>query len=169
MQPIRFRSEQSINGVKIKRLAYGGGGKNNPQRLVPNNDGFVLYIGAQCNFVYLHVLRESAILVSGIGFFLSTASKSDAALLQRVVDLAAGRARGLLIDGDLRHRHGIAVTRLVTICSSVALPSMYGCTEVSTGDRKRGHARSNRPMAYKYGLYSTPSFASSCLVTSPAM
>ena len=64
MQPIRFRSEQSINGVKIKRLAYGGG-KNNPQRLVPNNDGFVLYIGAQCNFVYLHVLRESAILVSG--------------------------------------------------------------------------------------------------------
>ena len=64
MQPIRFRSEQSINGVKIKRLAYGGGGKNNPQRLVPYNDGFVLYIAAQCNFVYLHVLRESAILVS---------------------------------------------------------------------------------------------------------
>ena len=61
---IRFRSEQSINGVKIKRLAYGGGGKNNPQRLVPYNDGFVLYIAAQCNFVYLHVLRESAILVS---------------------------------------------------------------------------------------------------------
>ena len=29
-------TEQSINGVKIKRLAYGGGGKNNPQRLVPN-------------------------------------------------------------------------------------------------------------------------------------
>ena len=64
MQPIRFRSEQSINGVKIKRLAYGGGGKNNPQCLVPYNDGFVLYIAAQCNFVYLHVLRESAILVS---------------------------------------------------------------------------------------------------------
>ena len=64
MQPIKFRSEQSINGVKIKRLAYGGGGKNNPQRLVSYNDGFVLYIAAQCNFVYLHVLRESAILVS---------------------------------------------------------------------------------------------------------
>ena len=63
MQPIRFRSEQSINGVKIKRLAYGGGGKNNP----PSGsvyDGFVLYIAAQCNFVYLHVLRESPILVS---------------------------------------------------------------------------------------------------------
>jgi hypothetical protein len=59
MQPIRFRSEQSINGVKIKRLAYGGGGKNNPQR---HNDGFVLYIAAQCNFVYSHMLRESAIL-----------------------------------------------------------------------------------------------------------
>ena len=65
MQPIKFRSEQSINGVKIKRLACGGGGKNNPQRLVPYNDGFVLYIAAQCNFVYLHMLRESAILVSG--------------------------------------------------------------------------------------------------------
>jgi hypothetical protein len=65
MQPVRFRSEQSINGVKTKRLAYGGGGKNNPQRLVPNNDGFVLYIAAQCNFVYLHVLRESLILVLG--------------------------------------------------------------------------------------------------------
>jgi hypothetical protein len=65
MQPIRFRSEQSINGVKIERLAYGGGGKNNPQRLVPYyNDGFVLYIAEQRNFVYLHVLRESAILVS---------------------------------------------------------------------------------------------------------
>ena len=64
MQPIKFRSEQSINGVKIKRLAYGGGGKNNP----PSGsvyDGFVLYIAAQCNFVYLHMLRESAILVSG--------------------------------------------------------------------------------------------------------
>src|SRR4029434_3105192 len=63
MQPIKFRSEQSINGVKIKRLAYGGGGKNNP----PSGsvyDGFVLYIAAQCNFVYLHVLRESPILVS---------------------------------------------------------------------------------------------------------
>ena len=70
MQPIRFRSEQSINEVKIKRLAYGGGGKNNPQRLVAYNDGFVLYIAAQCNFVYLHVLRESAILVSGE--FIST-------------------------------------------------------------------------------------------------
>ncbi len=41
MQPIKFRSEQSINGVKIKRLACGGGGKDSPQRLVPYNDGLV--------------------------------------------------------------------------------------------------------------------------------
>ena len=66
MQPIGFLSEPSINGVKIKRLAYGGGGKNNPERLVPYRDnGFVLYITAQCKFVDLHVLRKLPILVPG--------------------------------------------------------------------------------------------------------
>src|SRR5262249_31472426 len=98
--------------------------------------------------------------------------------------LAHGRARSLLpgeaprarqtgahcnADGSrVVIRYGTAAARFAAICSRVILPSMYACTCSSTGARNCGHARSNRPTEYRYGLYLMPSFAGCWRVTSPA-
>lgn len=92
MQPIRFRSEQSINGVKIKRLAYGGGEKLILSVWFRINDGLIRYIAAQCNCVYLHALRDLAILVSG-GFDLrqsQPAALDEGLVLVEVRHVVAG-------------------------------------------------------------------------------